>query len=262
VSPHDLYAAHAELIESVLGASCRVHRLSPDDADEFCSWVRLRLLDQDRAILQKFAGRSSMRTFLVTVVERLFLDWRNHEWGKWRPSSEARRLGAIAIELERLVLRDRCGFEEAAQTLVVRGIADSVAACEDAWARLPRQPRRQRVQEGVLVTLPDPGGAADPVEEDENRTRARALVGALEHAVAMLPPADRNLLRLRYWSGVKVSRLAALVGEEQKALYRRFERLWTHLRQHLEAAGFSGADLDTLFARFDMHERDGAGRVP
>ena len=40
-------------------------------------------------------------------------DWRNARWGKWRPSAEARRQGALATHLERLMRRDGLTFEEA-----------------------------------------------------------------------------------------------------------------------------------------------------
>jgi len=76
----DFYTTHAAVIESALAQATRSHRLAPDAADEFCSWARLRLLDHDQAILRKFAGRSQFRTFLITVVQRLYLDWRNAEW--------------------------------------------------------------------------------------------------------------------------------------------------------------------------------------
>ncbi len=246
--PEDVYAIHAALIESVLAAACRSHRLTRDDGDEFASWARVRLLDNDRAILRKFAGRSSLRTFLVTVVERLYLDWRNHEWGKWRPSSEARRLGGVAIELERLVGRDGWPFEQAVESLVSRGVALDAAECERAWARLPRHPRRQRVDEDVLATVPAAGPSVDPVEEDDARSRSRRLVAALERAVAGLAEADQTILRLRYWSGIKVSRIAPVVGDEPKALYRRFERLWDALRERLEADGLDGAAVAELLS--------------
>ena len=122
-----------------------------------------------------------------------------------------------------------------------------VADCERVWTRLPRHPRRQRVDEEALVAVPAPAGATDPVEDDERRVRGRELVAALEAAIAALPPGDQVILRLRYWSGVKVSRIAEVVGEDQKALYRRFERLWSRLRDEIAARGVSGAGLDELF---------------
>ena len=243
MSPVDLYSANAALISAVLNASCRVHRLEPDHADEFRSWATVRLLDHDQAILRKFAERSSWRTFLVAVVERLFLDWRNHEWGKWRPTSEARRHGVLAIELERLILRDHYTFDEAVRTLIGLGLAASAVECECTWARLPRRPRRQRVDDESLTELPADGTTADPLEENERRARVSAVQQALERAIAALPTDDQAILRLRYWSGVTVSRIAVMTGEDQKQLYRRFERLWRELKQRLEHEGVSAADL-------------------
>ena len=261
MSPTDLYLANQALIKAVLNASCRVHQLAPDHADEFQSWATVRLLDHDQAILRKFSERSSLRTFLVTVVERLFLDWRNHEWGKWRPTSEARRHGAVAIELERLVLRDRFAFDEAVQILTGRGVAASAAECETVWARLPRQPRRQRVDEESLAELPWKGSSADWLEANEHRTRVVAVRQALERAVAALPPGDQTILRLRYWSGVAVSRIAVMTGEDQKQLYRRFERLRRELKQRLEHEGVSAADLaDSLDAFEPAEVEDGVAR--
>lgn len=222
----------------------------PDQADEFRSWVRVRLLDDDRAVLRKFSGRSSLRTYLVTVIERLFLDWRNHEWGKWRPSSEARRLGEVAMELERQVLRDGLPFDVAAQSLVARGQVLHVAECDRIWARLPRHPRRQRADEAALETVPA-ARAADLVEQGEHRAKARRVLDALADAMAALPAADLQALRLRYWSGVKVARIAELAGEDAKATYRRLDRLRARLRERLVAAGVEGTDLDGLFDAWD-----------
>ena len=45
----NLYSEHAETIEAVLAYPRRAHRLSADDGDEFSSWARLRLLEDDCA---------------------------------------------------------------------------------------------------------------------------------------------------------------------------------------------------------------------
>lgn len=247
----DLYSVHADVIESVLRASSRSHRLSPDDADEFSSWARLRLLDNHQAILRKFAGRSSFRTYMFSVVERLFLDWRNHEWGKWRPTAEARRLGDVAIELERLILRDGTEWATAVEILLQSGAVASADECERIWARLPRQPRRQRVDAETLVEQPPAQAAPDPVEAGEQRAREAAILRALDAAVGELPAADQILIRLRFWSGIKVSQIASTTGLDQKQLYRRFDKIWADLRDRLEHAGVTVADLVGPLAYFD-----------
>jgi RNA polymerase sigma factor (sigma-70 family) len=250
----DLYTPHRDTIEAALAYACRTHRLGSDAADEFRSWARVRLLDNDQAVLRKFQGRSTLRTYLVTVVQRLYLDWRNAEWGKWRPSAEARRLGHLAVELERLVLRDDLPLVEAAQTLVARGLA-SAGQCEALWTRLPQRPQRRRISEARLAALPGAARATDEVDDAERRAEATRVAAALDRALLALPPADRVLLQLRYWSGVTVARIALLTGEPQRALYRRYDRLTAELRRQLEAQGVSATALADVIGRIDAPDR-------
>jgi RNA polymerase sigma factor (sigma-70 family) len=245
VTTHNLYSEHADTIESVLAYTRRAHRLSADDADEFSSWARLRLLEDDCAILRKFQGLSSFKTFLVTVIQRLFLDWRIKEWGKWRPSAEARRLGPVAIELERLVLRDDIDFDQAAQLLVSKGTATSERECEEAWAQLRQRPARRRASAEVLVQLPAP--RQHTVEDDERRARGAAVLGALRKAMAELPASDQLIVKLRYDDRFTVARIAKLIDVEQKSLYRRYEQVWKQLRLALQGAGISEEDVRDLF---------------
>lgn len=242
---HNLYSEHAETIESVLAYTRRAHRLSADDGDEFSSWARLKLLEDDCAILRKFQGLSTFKTFLVTVLQRLFLDWRIREWGKWRPTADARRLGPVAIELERLVLRDSIEFHQAAQTLVSKGTATSLDECDDVWAQLKQRPRRQRTSSDALVDVPAP--QQNPVEDDERRAQTLKILTALRAAMSELPPADHLIVKLRYEDQFTVARIAKLVDAEQKQLYRRFEQLWKQLRASMKAKGVSDEDVRTLF---------------
>jgi RNA polymerase sigma factor (sigma-70 family) len=256
----DLYTTHAETIESALAHTCRAHRLTPDAADEFASWARLRLFDHDQAILRKFEGRSKLRTFLITVVQRLYLDWRNAEWGKWRPTAEARRLGVVAIELERLVLRDQHTYDEAVQTLTARELA-TPAECDRVWVQLPRRPRRRRVDEEDVATLPGTSTASESVDDEEARSEAAVVVDALSRALKTLPPSDQVLLQLHFWSGHTVARIAALTGDNQKALYRRFDKLKAELRRRLETEGVSPHTLGGVVGRLESSDADGPGDI-
>ena len=156
MATYQLFREQAEIIDAVLTQICRGRRLTVDICEEFSSWVRLRLLEGDSAILRKFAGRSSPRTFLMTVIKRLYLDWRNKEWGKWRPSTAARRQGTVAIELERLVLRDRLPFDEAVEHLVfarhrriARRMRDDLGRAAAASLTSSRVRRGARAHAGV-----------------------------------------------------------------------------------------------------------------
>lgn len=240
-----LYADQAAVIEAVLAHICTVRRLTVDPCQEFSAWVRLRLLENESAILRKFGGRSSPRTFLMTVVQRLYLDWRNKEWGKWRPSTAARRAGTIAIELERLVLRDRLPFEEAVEHLRSRGVAVSRAQCDAVWAELPRRPARRPESDAELANAAAPAGV-DALAEDDQRARAARAGAALAEAIAELDATEHLIMRLRFQDGFTVARIAQLTGQDQKALYRRIEQLLTRLREALLARGVSASQITDL----------------
>jgi RNA polymerase sigma factor for flagellar operon FliA len=237
VATTNLYSEHAETIEAVLSYVRRAHRLSADDGDEFASWARLRLLEDDCAVLRKFRGLSTFKTFVVTVIQRLFLDWRIKEWGKWRPTADARRLGPVAVELERLVLRDGIDFEQAVETLVSKGTALTRDECDRVWRELPRRPSRQRAPEDALETISVSAPVNDSIElgeQSQNASRARV---ALAEALPSLSPQEQLIIRLRFQDGITVARIAQLIGEEQKPLYRRIEQILVRLRASLVTSG-------------------------
>jgi RNA polymerase sigma factor for flagellar operon FliA len=245
VTTTNLYSEHAETIEAVLSYVRRAHRLSADDGDEFASWARLRLLEDDCAILRKFRGLSTFKTFVVTVIQRLFLDWRIKEWGKWRPTADARRLGPVAIELERLILRDGVDFEQAVETLVSKGTALTRNECERVWRELPRRAGRQRAGEATLESVPAPR-SDDSIELDEQSANADRARRALSAALPALAPQEQLIIRLRFQDGITVARIAQLLGEEQKPLYRRIEQILTKLRASLTTAGVTAEAVRDL----------------
>src|SRR5437868_15414339 len=107
-----LFESELAVIDRVTAFICARHHLSAADSDDFSSHVKLKLIEDNYAVLGSFEGRSSIRTFLTIVVERLFLDYRTSAWGKWRPSAAAKRGGATALLLEQLLTRDGYSFEE------------------------------------------------------------------------------------------------------------------------------------------------------
>jgi RNA polymerase sigma factor for flagellar operon FliA len=157
-------------------------------------------------------------------------------------------VGPLAIEMERLIIRDQLAYGEAVETLVARGMAASRDACEAAWARLPQRPARRTTDESVLVNVPAPGSASDAAMADERQTRANVASTVMVQALALLPSQDQLILRLRFHDGFTVARIAVLIQEDQKALYRRFTRLLGIVRSFMTARGVSADDAADLLA--------------
>ena len=211
---HDSYLQNRALIERGLTLVCRRHRLSSVDADDFCSAFRLRLMEDDYAVIRAYQGRSSLQTYLVTVIAHFFQDWRNAQWGKWRPSTEARRLGALAVHLETLTVRDRLTLDEAYEVLKSKhGATESRLDVERLASRLPPRTARHFVGQDALDRIVD--AAARPersVQDREASDVARAAETALSTALQSLRAEDRLILKLRFADGVRVSDIARVLN--------------------------------------------------
>ncbi|MGE0043661.1 MAG: RNA polymerase sigma factor [Vicinamibacterales bacterium] len=234
-------------IERVVRVVARRHHLSPADTEDLAGLVRLKLVEDDYAILRKFQGRSRLDTYLTTVVQRLFLDQRIAEWGKWRPSAAARRHGGAAVELERLVVRDGMGLEEAVGTLVSRGGEHSREDLLAIWRQLPpRAVRRFAGEDELAEVVADDAGADAVLEAEDDRRLAERVGRALRRAMAGLPGQDQLVLKLRFVDGMSVAHAARLLQLDQKALYRRLEHVHQAVRAGLEAEGIDRASIERI----------------
>lgn len=235
----DLFLANIGLIEGIVRAVSRRHLLRRDEAAEFSGWVMERIVFQDYAIFRKFQGRSSLATYLHAAVGYLYLDYRNEQWGRWRPSAWARRNGPIARKLEELVHRDGCPVAEAVRMVKHGGCTLSERELLQLANAIPPRPPRTAVSLGSLGEHEDPAAemSADPPDQ-ELGLRVRA---ALRAAVGQLAAADCLILRLHFLDGMSVADISRALALDQKALYRRIEAIEADLQKKIEAAGISRA---------------------
>ncbi len=246
------FLAHLPQIEAVIQSVCRRHHCGVEEAEEFAAEVKARLIADDYAVIRKFKGKSSFETYLTTVVQRHYLDWRNHLWGKWRPSAEARRLGPVGVRLEELA-RDGYSFDESCDLLRTNyGVTQSAPELAKLAARLPpRLPRRIEGEESLeelLCTLPLPD---DHVLAKELRRERRRILAILGRAMQRLSEDDRILIRLRFQTDHQIALVAIRRGVEPKRLYRRLERILRRLRRMLEREGVSSELVTELLRAGD-----------
>lgn len=244
------------LVDGIVDYTARRHRLSSSEADEFASTVRLRLVEHDYHVLRQFAGRSSLRTYLAIVVERICLDLRRSWWGKWRPSVEAQRLGPLAERLEQLLVRDGLSFDEACQVLWVNyRCVESERELYALTLRLPLRPTRQFVGvEALASATGDEAGAEAQASAPEYARRAQVTRDALTRVLATFDQRDRLIIQLRFLHGLSIADIARGHGFDQKPLYRRMEALLKQLRQGLEAEGVDHAFVRDWLGRPDQPE--------
>lgn len=248
VDYQQFFVEHLSLIDHVIHFVARRHQLAAPDADEFASVVHLKIIENDYAVLRKFQHRSNLNTYLATVIERLFLDHCNAQWGKWRASALAQKRGPLAVQLERLICRDGMAATEAIEMLLTnQKVSATRAELEAIAAELPSRVNRKAGGEDELATVYATGPGVDAgLATRERVTRAEQVQRALLASLRLLSDEEQLVLKLRFVDGLQVSAIARALGADQKALYRRLDGVMRQLRTALMAEGVSGSEIEEL----------------
>ncbi len=235
---------HDVVVDSVRFVAARYH-LSRDMADELRGRVMLHLAANDYAALRHWRRECTLHTYLVTVVGRVFLDFRNQEWGKAKPPALARRLGPVAMLLWRLTHRKRLSFDEAVETL--RADHAVTASRDELWtiySSLPAPSGRYFVGVSELEQREQSGSEADALVHGAERRRLACKVErALSHALTGLSAEDRLILKLFFTNGMSRAQIARALTLDQQRLYPRFISLMQRLHDALRAQQVTATDV-------------------
>ena len=242
--PAALFERYLERIEGVVSWISRRFCMSPDDAEEFRSWVSIKLIEDDYRVLRSFSGRSGMATYLTSVILNLARDYRMSRWGRWRPTAAAERAGLVAVQLETLIDRDGFSLDEAMEMLRSNhGVRMSRLELVDLAAKLPPRVRLRFEGDDGVATAAASTRADQGVTEAERMEILEKARAALSSALAELDIEDRLILKMHYQSGLTISAIASALDLDQRQLYTRRDRCRRQLKQGLEGRGLGAAEL-------------------
>ena len=216
-------AEQFDLLAEVIHQVVRRRRLRKEDAEDFAQTVHLKLLERGYEAFGQFVGLSSLRTYVTVVVQRILIDWQRSQYGKWRASAAARRLGESAVELEQLMFRDRHTLDEAIGILQSRSNRVPTSELRRLAEQIPaRCSRRVVAMQDLDALMSAPN--EDPLDRLEREQNARALRRWLPAALRRLAAEDRLLLNLRYCQSQRVPVIARLLRTDGKVVYRRCDK--------------------------------------
>lgn len=254
-----LLQAHIGQLEKMIAATCRRNGVFDDEIEDFASVVKLKLIENDYAVLRAFRRRSRLTTYLGAVISNCLKDHQIGKRGKWRPSAKARRLGVAAMQLERLIHRHGHSHEEAINILLDRSSPEVTREQLELYIEeLPARSRRSEVSFEFADRLPSAESAQDDILARERLTENERIRQALDSALSDLEAEDCLILRLRFQRGLRVSAIAESLGLEQRSLYRRIRDTLQKLRRSLEARGVHSSDVVALDEWLDI---DDAGDI-
>jgi RNA polymerase sigma factor for flagellar operon FliA len=249
-----LFLEHLARIEKTIGLLGRRHGFREAEAADLASWIKLRLLEDDYAVFQKFRGESSITTYLTVVIATLIQDYKVQRWGRWRPSAAALRKGPMAVKLESLVYRQGYQLMEAAELL--RSSGDTTLSDREIASVLSELPRRgptrpREVGEDSLEARAAASTADDVVERESDLQERAAVEGALRAAIGRMSPEDQCILTMRFWQDMSVADIARSLNVPQKPLYRKLDRAFAELRREMIGQGISSERARTLIGAME-----------
>ena len=238
-----LFLDNLPLIERIVAVTCRRHRMTKEETEDFASIVKVKLIDKGYQVLRAFSGRCSLGGYLTTVVQHALRDHRNHLLGKWRPSAKAQDLGPLAVRLDTLLYRDGYTLEEACAMSPVEDRDEMRRLAPLLPVRTKRKPEGAERLEQVPAPEPSP---EQRLLEAERKKAAEGLERVLAGALGGLPAEDRLLIRLRVQDGLTLASMARSFGHDARQLYRRWETVRQRLRTALEQGGYDARQVAWL----------------
>ena len=101
------------------------------------------------------------------------------------------------------------------------------------------------------------GGALNPEQEVSTKQAGAQLQEALSAAINELSPDDRLLVKLYYFDGLKLHEAGALLGFHEATASRRLTRIYSELRQSVEAIlvgrGWTRQETKRAFSETALH---------
>jgi len=241
------FLAQLDVIERVIAFTCRRAFLAGEDAEDFGSFVKLKLIENDYATLRKFEQRCTFAAYISIVVQRLLLDYRVHLWGRWHASAEAKRLGEQAIAVESMLVRDGMTMAEALPILRCRWPQLTEKSIDEIFARLPRRSSRPRtVDLETACDVADTTAVNGASFEKTHLELAGTIAMIVREAMRSYSDDDRLLIRLRFETGMSIAEISRVLAVDQKPLYRHLQRLLRDLRLRLRRRGVDADDVEEI----------------
>ncbi|PLY01867.1 MAG: hypothetical protein C0622_06560 [Desulfuromonas sp.] len=228
--------------------------MAPQDVEDLEGDVYEKLISDDYRILRLFDGRSSIKTYLTTVVTRLAIDSYRKQQGRWRPSAKALKLGADAVAIEELQTLRKVSGHEIWQIMSNR--PDFTLTEQETAALCQQLPIREVVPRRVPNRTDDDHAGFDLKEVADERTDPENLLTKQEVSEACtraqkiltefyktLSRRERLLLRMSYEDDLRLSEMVRQLGMTRYKIEKLLEDIHVRLQRLLLQNGLNKEKL-------------------
>ena len=238
-SSNDLFAK--------MEAVCKRHFATENDQSECSLFIIDSLKADNYKRLRAFKGKSSLNTYLYSLINSLVIDFRRKKFGRRRIPSGVVKLGKWAEAVYRFVCWQKFSFDDAYDFLKVDGLfAGSYIEFIKETEPVRKAPCRENpafqssdeTRESDWKHVNDAG--SNPLEilvqklEREKRIKALQVI---RETTTGLSENDQLLVKLIYGSDLSVAAAAKVIGLPTSTARKRLKSLLTKYREFLLAEG-------------------------
>ncbi len=286
MNPAEFFKDNLKHIEEVIKSICIRYHIHGEDAKDFSQDVKLNLIEDDYKKIRAFKGKSTFKTYLTTVISRIYIDYRREEKGYWRPSKVAKELGNIAVILEELIYRDRHTFQEAYAILTMNHkFTITEDESYDIYCKLPvRRVRPFTKDEGdkpldstydsahlnpskkrpfwrgdkPLDSTYDSAPRPDEILiTKEYNERKEKLLEVIKEIRSSLSSEESLLLKMFFEDDQKISVIARILNKDRNYVDRRIKVLLSDFRKKILATpGINEGDVIELIKFIEEYGED------
>lgn len=235
---------HLSHVEAAIRAICIRHSIYGDEAEEFASTIKLKLIEDDYKRLRDFRGNSNLKTYLYAIINRLFIDELRSRKGRWRLSADAKRLGPAAEKLEELICRDNNSFDEACYTLLSIPSYSSYSRDElyEIYLKLPKKKNRY-LAEVYPECLSDISSTDPHPDEVLHNKRIEVIERSIEGLIRKILPSlndeDRLILKMRFNNDLSISMIAETLKYKRGYIENRINNILTAFKEGILSNGIN-----------------------
>lgn len=233
----NLFVSNIGITEKIVRKYCYKHNLTEDMADEYCSHVYEKLIENDYKKIREFKGKSSYKTYLTVVITRILID-KIRSGGRWTPSQKALKMGKTAMMLEELVFRNNYSFDQAYNTLITthnnsisREKAYEIVTELQRKRVISARPKETELVDNISdekVSFPD-----NEVENKETLNKKTLLNNIIQEIRMALSNEERLLLKMHFEDGIKVSVIARVLKKERRYIDSKMSSILHKFKQDI-----------------------------
>ncbi|MBI5638862.1 MAG: sigma-70 family RNA polymerase sigma factor [Nitrospirae bacterium] len=250
MEPAVFFEENLKHIEAAIRALCGRHGIMRSECEELSSYIICRLIENDYQIIRSFRNKSSFKTYLHTVIARIFIDHVRKNAGRWRPSEQAKKIGTVAVKLEELLGKDHYTIDEAFHILTTNHHFSITRDELHAMARSLPSRTSQRLTDAGEAPLEHMSTTQDSPDQMLIERAAAELREKLEMLLEeirrSMSAEDRLMLKLRFEDDLPVSGIARMLGIDRNRVERRLKAIINIFKEGILSKGMSMNDARDL----------------